>query len=78
MATIPSQPKFRDEAYMKDFHCKNFVKLSLREYLTENALETVMFTKFGKYETKVSCLFDITVKPYVKQNCFKMLFGEVY
>ena len=41
LATIPSQPTFIGEAYMKDFLCKNFVKLSSREYLTENALETV-------------------------------------
>ena len=65
LATIPSRPKFIEEAYMKDFLCKNFVKLPWREYLTENALKTVMFTKLGKYETKVSCLFDITEKPHV-------------
>ena len=41
LATIPSQPKFIGEAYMKDFLSKNFVKLSSQEYLTENALETV-------------------------------------
>ena len=62
LATIPSQPKFVEEAYMKDFLCKSFFKLSSREYPTENALETV---KFGKYETKVSCLLDIIEKPRV-------------
>ena len=49
---------------MKDFLCKNFVKLPSREYLTENALKTVSYL-LNLENTKLKCLFGITEKPHV-------------
>ena len=45
---------------MKDFLCKNFVKLSSREYLTENALETVSCL-LNLENTKLKCHVYLTL-----------------
>ena len=45
---------------MKDLLCKNLVKLSSREYLTENALKTVSYL-LNLENTKLKCHVYLTL-----------------